>query len=151
MTPCSGLLYHLFDHEPALLGHGDDDDVHCGVPQSHTAAPHPVGTLLTVIELPVMVCNGMSRKARICMSGDRSMGGVMMSRAGEHGWSDDEQAGEQAWVLGQMADNHMGADGEGAEEGHEDIVQDDSPGATKFRRWIGRQGSRHGIGANNGC
>ena len=28
------------DHDPALLGHGDDNDVHCGVPQSHAAAPH---------------------------------------------------------------------------------------------------------------
>jgi len=103
------------DHDPALLGHGDDDDVHCGIPQSHTAAPHSSWYAADGGRAP---CHGVQWHVE--------EGQDMHVWGQEHGWSDDEQAGEQAWALGQMADNHMGADGEGAEEHHEDIVQDDS-------------------------
>ena len=75
----------------------------------------------------------MSRKARICMSRDRSMGGVMMSRQGSrHGhWG---KWLITIWVLMvKLLRNAM------------KILSRMIVWSNKVqRRWIGRQGSRHG-------
>jgi hypothetical protein len=132
----------LPDHlDPALLVHGDDDDVHCGVPQSHVAAPHPSWY---AADGGRAACHGVQWHVE--------EGQDMHEWGQEHGWRDDEQAGEQAWALEQMADSHMGADDAGAEEHHEDIVQDDNLEQQSSEQVDWQVGTEQGMGlAEAGC